>query len=789
MIRASIIRLIVIICCAVGLPVLCLGQSAAKLDSLTRELHLVKSDTGKVNVLNALSDLQWRNYNYQESGEYADSAFSIATKIKFKNGIATAYYNRGNISLGKDEYDDALKNCLSAIKIFEVTGNKKFLGKSYTTLGIIYYWSGNYTDALRNYQASFKAWEEIGDKGGMAICHNNIGTLYSDIGNKHEALDHYLKALEIKENLKDKRGMAMLYNNIGSMYIDQGNSVKAMNYLYQALKVGEELGDKSAISKATGNLGLISMNQNKYSDALKYFRQSLDIKEEIGDKYGIAGAYNNIGSVFLEENNNTEALKNFLEAFAIFEQLGNKPGMITSALNIGTIYRNLGNLPEASKYNRKALQLSEEIGDTSSMAVSHIQLAKVSQESDNVPEAQRNLSDALALLKNINNIREITSVYKELSDINCASADYHQALEYYKMYAVYKDSLTNESGNKLMAEMRTKYETDKKEVEIIKLETEKQFSALQLNMKDESLKRIHAEKAKIEFQNLLNAKQIDLMANEQELQQSEIEQKEANLLLQKAETEKQQKEVQLLSKESELQKLELKKQKLTKNYLLGGLGLVILLSMLAYNNYMTRQQLKFQKLRNKIASDLHDDVGSTLSSIAIFSDVAQHDSKEVGPLLQTINESSRKMLDAMGDIVWTINPENDQFEKIILRMKSFAFDLLGAKNIHFHFVADDQVAQIKLPMEVRKNLYLIFKEATNNLVKYSDADKAYFSIKEEDKYVSMVINDNGKGFDPGAGTPGNGLKNMHKRAEEIGAKLIVISEPGKGTNIQLKIAV
>ena len=143
----------------------------------------------------------------------------------------------------------------------------------------------------------------------------------------------------------------------------------------------------------------------------------------------------------------------------------------------------------------------------------------------------------------------------------------------------------------------------------------------------------------------------------------------------------------------------------------------------------------------------------------------------------------------MGDIVWTINPENDQFEKIILRMKSFAFDLLGAKNINFHFIADDRVSQINLPMEVRKNLYLIFKEATNNLVKYSGADNAYFSIKEEDKYLSMMIKDNGKGFDPGIETPGNGLKNMQKRADEIGAKLIVMSAPGKGTNIQLKIAV
>jgi len=139
--------------------------------------------------------------------------------------------------------------------------------------------------------------------------------------------------------------------------------------------------------------------------------------------------------------------------------------------------------------------------------------------------------------------------------------------------------------------------------------------------------------------------------------------------------------------------------------------------------------------------------------------------------------------------VWTINPENDQFEKIILRMRNFAFDLLGAKKIDFEFDADDDITRLKLPMEVRKNLYLIFKEAANNMVKYSEANRAMISIKEEKGNLTMLIRDNGKGFDLNQLTEGNGLKNMRKRAEEIGAKLLIESFPGSGTLIQLKIAI
>ena len=231
--------------------------------------------------------------------------------------------------------------------------------------------------------------------------------------------------------------------------------------------------------------------------------------------------------------------------------------------------------------------------------------------------------------------------------------------------------------------------------------------------------------------------------------------------------------------------VEIKKQKLLKYSLISGLVLVLILVFLGYRTYRTQQLMNLQTLRNKIASDLHDDVGSTLSSISIFSEMVKEQSREVNPMLEQIGESSRKMLDAMADIVWTINPENDQFEKIILRMKSFAYELLGAKKIDFEFEAGENVSQLELPMDVRKNLYLIFKEATNNLVKYSGANKASFSISGNKEMLTMLIRDNGKGFDVSKDSEGNGLMNMKKRAKDIGASLLIESEAGTGTTLQL----
>ena len=118
-------------------------------------------------------------------------------------------------------------------------------------------------------------------------------------------------------------------------------------------------------------------------------------------------------------------------------------------------------------------------------------------------------------------------------------------------------------------------------------------------------------------------------------------------------------------------------------------------------------------------------------------------------------------------------------------MRSFAYELLGAKNIEFEFSADESISKLKLPMNIRKNLYLIFKEAANNMAKYSEASRAEFSFNYSKNKLLLLIRDNGKGFDTSLQTQGNGLKNMLNRAKEIGATLTIESESGSGTRIEL----
>ena len=216
---------------------------------------------------------------------------------------------------------------------------------------------------------------------------------------------------------------------------------------------------------------------------------------------------------------------------------------------------------------------------------------------------------------------------------------------------------------------------------------------------------------------------------------------------------------------------------------------VLAVAALVYGVYRYRLShiLRLQNIRNRIAADLHDDIGSTLNSISVYSEVAKKDQDGKMEALEMIGQSSRKVIDAMSDIVWTINPDNDSFEKIILRMRSLSYNLLRAKQIDFSFKADENMNGIKLSLEERRNFYLIFKEALNNLIKYSNARKASVTLSRNSSHIYLLICDDGIGFDTTRKYNGNGLINMRKRSKEINAQLDIESGEAIGTSIELKL--
>ncbi len=206
--------------------------------------------------------------------------------------------------------------------------------------------------------------------------------------------------------------------------------------------------------------------------------------------------------------------------------------------------------------------------------------------------------------------------------------------------------------------------------------------------------------------------------------------------------------------------------------------------------YNFRQQMKVQSLRNQIVADLHDEVGSTLSSIAIMSKVLRKNltTKDPSslPVLDKILSTSKETILNLRDTVWAINPDNDSFEKLLEKMRSFAYEMLVNEDIKLNYqnnLNKDKV--LKISMEQRRNVYLMFKECVHNIVKHSSATNVEIIIKNHDEGFSIHINDNGKGFDKNQNSDGNGMKTLEKRAKDCFIDLDIKSQIDKGTNINM----
>lgn len=222
-----------------------------------------------------------------------------------------------------------------------------------------------------------------------------------------------------------------------------------------------------------------------------------------------------------------------------------------------------------------------------------------------------------------------------------------------------------------------------------------------------------------------------------------------------------------------------------------GLLLIVLGSSiyLIYLNKI-RQIKRIEGIRSKLSRDLHDDIGSTLSSISILSNTAirstaSQPDRKVMQTLQKINERSQRLLQNMNDIIWNIKPENDSFDELLSRMRSYASTVFEAKGIVYTLNFPKDARGIRFDMQAKSNLYLIFKEAVNNIVKYAQTDRVDIVIEWQYRKLSMKIEDYGVGFKRSDLEHIGGLSNMEFRAKEMNADILIQSEMGKGTRVEL----
>jgi signal transduction histidine kinase len=202
--------------------------------------------------------------------------------------------------------------------------------------------------------------------------------------------------------------------------------------------------------------------------------------------------------------------------------------------------------------------------------------------------------------------------------------------------------------------------------------------------------------------------------------------------------------------------------------------------------------LVLERLRRQIATDLHDDVGSGLTEIALLSEVVRRDAGAASHArLATVASLARSLRESMSDIVWAVDPRRDRLADLVDRMRQVAFNMAEADGIRVDFEVPgaDELARIDLTPDRKRHLLLAFKEAMTNVARHSGGSRARVALKLAGRRLVLSVADDGRGFDPAASAAGVGLASLRRRAAEIGGSLDLDSAKGSGTTLRLEVPV
>ena len=331
-------------------------------------------------------------------------------------------------------------------------------------------------DSGRKYaEAAISEAERIKDKKGLARAYLNLADHYSNINDSVQALANFKRSIAGYDDLKDKNGAGDAYNGMGNFYFRTGNYPGALSSYVSSLRYYEAIGNKKESLINYYCIGNIYFYQGDLVTAMDYHKRSLKLAEEIDDKLEIAFCYDNIAAVLMAQNNFTEAEVLAIKAMKIREERNYKGGLLASYNNLGVIYQNLKQNEKALVYYKKVNSLSEEMGNLNGIAISLNNIAEIYNTIGEHSKAIEYFTKSITASRRINYMEVVKAGYRGLSLCYASLNDYRNAYYYQGLHAAVKDSLLNESSSRQMSELRTKYETEKKELEISTLNKDKQL--------------------------------------------------------------------------------------------------------------------------------------------------------------------------------------------------------------------------------------------------------------------------------------------------------------------------
>ena len=295
---------------------------------------------------------------------------------------------------------------------------------------------------------------------------HNIGVTHEAQGNYSEALNFELEALALRRIIGDDIKTANTLNNLGIIHDEQGNFQKAVEYYFEARKIYEKLGDQSKIAMVLVNIGIVLRAQKEYAKVLDYYHQAITIYKKLDNRFALAACHANLGSVYLNMSTYDSSLHYSLLATREFEEQNIQQFLPTTMGNAAIAYDSLGKIDLAKEYLLKAKTLHEKYDNKKELSTVLIELSHIYLKMNQLAQAEASATQALIMAEKIGAREQEMNAHLNLARIKAKAKDFMGAYYEHRKYVVAKDSLFQQEKSKQMAELQTKYETEKKEQEI-----------------------------------------------------------------------------------------------------------------------------------------------------------------------------------------------------------------------------------------------------------------------------------------------------------------------------------
>ncbi|WP_169513414.1 tetratricopeptide repeat protein [Flexithrix dorotheae] len=421
-----------------------IGKSG-KEDSLKNVINTHQSDSARIEAMMELSIHYYRS-DINQAQTLASQAVDLSSKINFRKGLAYSHFILGKIYGRLNDPKLSLKEYLLSLKVYQEIEDKTYICKIFNNIGLIYKNQADYDEAISYYLKALDLAKQENDLKNTADALNNLGTVYRRVGKYETAIDYFIQALKVKEEMGDKKGVAAINGNLGNLYLDHSEYDKALHYYQAANTLFVDLGIRKLEAVSLSNIGLVYFYKNNLKASLEHHKKALPILTELGEYSEIANCLNDIGSIYLKENNYALAIQTFQQGLKSFKAAGSK-----NMLYMAETYNNLG-------------ELYIKVGDFQS--------------------ALEYLESGRAIANDIDNLSLKKDIYRNLALFYEKTEDFEKAYLNHKLFTSYKDSIYNLEKTQQIAEIETKYETEKRDQENMFLKNEQARKNAELKRKD-----------------------------------------------------------------------------------------------------------------------------------------------------------------------------------------------------------------------------------------------------------------------------------------------------------------